>query len=106
MRNYQIHSNGNDQTLYYGVGLVALLGGYLGAFCDRRTDSAKSQPDQFRLSQPLGASLQSLHYVGQCVFVVHGLTLPFPVPPQSIPIGIFIVAFALNVFLANTQKRV
>jgi len=35
-----------------------------------------------------------------------GLTLPFPVPPQSIPIGIFIVAFALNVFLANTQKRV
>ena len=35
-----------------------------------------------------------------------GLTLPFPIPPQSIPVGIFIVAFALNVFLANTQKRV
>jgi hypothetical protein len=35
-----------------------------------------------------------------------GLTLPFPVPPQSIPAGIFIVAFALNVLLANTQKRV
>ena len=31
--------------------------GYLDAFCNRRTDSAKSQSDQFRLSQPLGASL-------------------------------------------------
>jgi hypothetical protein len=35
-----------------------------------------------------------------------GLTLPFPVPPQSLPIGVFIVVLALNIFLANTQKRV
>jgi hypothetical protein len=63
----------NDQTLYHGVGLVALFGGYPGALCDRRTDSAKSQPDQFRLSQSPGASLQSLPYAGRCVFVVHGL---------------------------------
>jgi len=35
-----------------------------------------------------------------------GLTLPFSVAPQAIPVGVFIVAFALNVFLANTQKRV
>jgi len=34
------------------------------------------------------------------------LTLPFPLPPQSLPIGIFIVAWAMNIFLANTQKRV
>lgn len=35
-----------------------------------------------------------------------GLTLPFPVPPQSLPLGVFIVVWALNIFLANTQKRV
>lgn len=35
-----------------------------------------------------------------------GLTLPFPVPPQSLPIGVFIVVWALNIFFANTQKRV
>ncbi|MBS4050125.1 MAG: DUF4400 domain-containing protein [Methylomonas sp.] len=35
-----------------------------------------------------------------------GLTLPFPVPPQSLPIGILIMTLALNVLLANTQKRV
>jgi len=34
------------------------------------------------------------------------LTLPFPVPPQSLPIGVFIVVWALNIFFANTQKRV
>jgi hypothetical protein len=35
-----------------------------------------------------------------------GLTLPFPLPPQSILVGVFIVAYAVNVMLANTQKRV
>ena len=44
--------------------------------------------------------------LGAMYLLFMGLTLPFPVPPQSIPAGIFIVAFALNVFLANTQKRV
>ena len=48
------------------------------------------------------------HYVmlGAVYLLFMGLTLPFPIPPQSIPAGIFIVAFAMNVFLANTQKRV
>jgi hypothetical protein len=44
--------------------------------------------------------------LGSVYLLFMGLTLPFPVPPQAIPIGIFIVAFALNVFLANIQKRV
>ena len=35
-----------------------------------------------------------------------GMTLPFPIPPQSMPIGILIVAWAMNVLIANTQKRV
>ncbi|MCQ8128584.1 hypothetical protein [Methylomonas rivi] len=34
------------------------------------------------------------------------LTLPFPVPPQAVPVGVFVVAYAVNVLLANTQKRV
>ena len=33
------------------------------------------------------------------------LTLPFSIPPQSMPVGIFVIAYAMNVFLANTQKR-
>jgi hypothetical protein len=35
------------------------------------------------------------------------LTLPFPIPipPQAVPIGVFVVAYAVNVLLANTQKR-
>jgi hypothetical protein len=44
--------------------------------------------------------------LGSVYLLFMGLTLPFPVPPQSIPVGIFIVALALNVLLANTQKRV
>jgi hypothetical protein len=33
-------------------------------------------------------------------------TLPLPVPPQVIPIALSGVAYALNVLLANTQKRI
>ena len=44
--------------------------------------------------------------LGSVYLLFMGLTLPFPVPPQAIPVGIFIVAFAVNVLLANTQKRV
>jgi hypothetical protein len=44
--------------------------------------------------------------LGAVYLLFMGLTLPFPVPPQAIPIGIFVVAVAMNVFLANTQKRV
>lgn len=44
--------------------------------------------------------------LGAVYLLFMGLTLPFPVPPQAVPVGIFIVAFAINVFLANTKKRV
>ena len=40
-------------------------------------------------------------YRGTCGDDVHALTGVI-----ALPVGIFIVAFALNVFLANTQKRV
>ena len=38
------------------------------------------------------------------LFIV--LTLPFPVPPQSISVGVFIMAMALNVFLAKYPETV
>ena len=44
--------------------------------------------------------------LGALYLLLMGLTLPFPVPPQSMPIGTFIVAWAINTLLANTQKRV
>lgn len=44
--------------------------------------------------------------LGALYLLLMGLTLPFPLPPQSIPIGIFIFAWAINTLLANTQKRV
>ena len=66
----------------------------------------KVSQTNFDYSSPL-AHRYSLYIMPGGVYLLFmGLTPPFPVPPQSIPVGIFIVAFALNVFLANTQKRV
>lgn len=44
--------------------------------------------------------------LGAGYLIILGLTLPFPIPPLATPIGIFVVAYAMNVFLANTQKRI
>ena len=44
--------------------------------------------------------------LGALYLIILGLTLPFPIPPQAVPVGIFAVAYAMNVFLANTQKRI
>lgn len=66
----------------------------------------KVSQTNFDYPSPL-AHRYSLYVMLSSVYLLFmGLMLPFPVPPQAIPIGIFIVAFALNVFLANTQKRV
>lgn len=49
----------------------------------------------------------SLYVVfGALYLLLMGLTLPFPIPPRSLPVGIFIMAWAINILLANTQKRV
>lgn len=49
----------------------------------------------------------SLYTIFAIVYLLFmGLTLPFPIPPQAIPFGFFIVAYAINLLLANTQKRV
>ena len=66
----------------------------------------KVSQTNFDYPSPLAHRYSLYLMLGSVYLLFMGLTLPFPVPPQSIPVGIFIVAFALNVFLANTQKRV
>ena len=66
----------------------------------------KVSQTNFNYPSPLAHRYSLYVILGTVYLLFMGLTLPFPVPPQSIPIGILIVAFALNVFLANTQKRV
>jgi len=66
----------------------------------------KVSQTNFDYPSPLAHRYSLYLMLGAVYLLFMGLTLPFPVPPQSIPVGIFIVAFALNVFLANTQKRV
>ena len=66
----------------------------------------KVSQTNFDYPGPLAHRYSLYVMLGAMYLLFMGLTLPFPVPPQSIPVGIFIVAFALNVFLANSQKRV
>ena len=66
----------------------------------------KVSQTNFDYPSPLAHRYSLYSMLGSVYLLFMGLTLPFPVPPQSIPAGIFIVAFALNVLLANTQKRV
>ena len=66
----------------------------------------KVSQTNFDYPSPLAHRYSLYLILGAVYLLFMGLTLPFPVPPQSIPIGIFVVAFALNVLLANTQKRV
>ena len=66
----------------------------------------KVSQTNFDYPSPLAHRYSLYSMLGSVYLLFMGLTLPFPVPPQSITAGIFIVAFALNVFLANTQKRV
>lgn len=43
---------------------------------------------------------------GEVYLLLMSLTLPFPLPPQIVPIGALIMALAVNLLVANTQKRV
>ena len=66
----------------------------------------KISQTNFDYPSPLAHRYSLYIMLGAVYLLFMGLTLPFPVPPQSIPVGIFVVAFAMNVLLANTQKRV
>ncbi|MBD9362348.1 DUF4400 domain-containing protein [Methylomonas fluvii] len=66
----------------------------------------KVSQTNFDYPSPMAHRYSLYVMLGALYLLLMGLTLPFPVPPQSMPIGIFIVAWAMNTLLANTQKRV
>ncbi|WP_445368744.1 DUF4400 domain-containing protein [Methylomonas sp. BW4-1] len=66
----------------------------------------KISQTNFDYPSPMAHRYSIYAMLGALYLFLMGLTLPFPVPPQSMPIGIFIVAWAMNTLLANTQKRV
>jgi len=66
----------------------------------------KVSQTNFDYPSPMAHRYSLYVIVGALYLLCLGLTLPFSVPPQAMPVGIFIVALALNIGLANTQKRV
>jgi hypothetical protein len=66
----------------------------------------KVSQTNFDYPSPMAHRYSLYIMLGAVYLLLMGLTLPFPVPPQAIPVAVFIVALALNVLLANTQKRV
>ena len=66
----------------------------------------KVSQTNFDYPSPMAHRYSIYVMLGALYLLLMGLTLPFPVPPQCMPIGIFIVAWAMNTLLANTQKRV
>ena len=66
----------------------------------------KISQTNFDYPSPMAHRYSLYAILGALYLVFIGLTLPFPVPPQSVPVGVFVVAYAMNVMLANTQKRV
>ncbi|MDP1615594.1 MAG: DUF4400 domain-containing protein [Methylococcales bacterium] len=66
----------------------------------------KVSQTNFDYPSPMAHRYSLYIMLGAGYLLLMGLTLPFPVPPQAIPVGVFVVAWALNVLLANTQKRV
>ncbi|MEI8573843.1 MULTISPECIES: DUF4400 domain-containing protein [Methylomonas] len=66
----------------------------------------KVSQTNFDYPSPMAHRYSIYVMLGALYLLLMGLTLPFPVPPQSLPVGIIIVAWAMNILLANTQKRV
>lgn len=60
----------------------------------------------FDYSSPLAHRYSFFAMLGTLYVLLLGLTFPFPVPPQAMPIAWGAIAVALNVYLAHTQKRI
>ncbi len=66
----------------------------------------KVSQTNFDYPSPL-AHRYSLYLIfGEVYLLLMSFTLPLPLPPQIVPIGGLMMALAVNVLLANTQKRV
>jgi hypothetical protein len=66
----------------------------------------KIKQSNFDYSSPLAHRYSLYAILGMFYVLLIGLTLPFPIPPQAVPIAWIGVAVALNVYLAHTQKRI
>ncbi len=66
----------------------------------------KISQTNFDYPSPMAHRYSLYLILGALYLLLVSLTLPFPIPPQSIPVGVFVAIYAVNVLLANTQKRV
>jgi len=66
----------------------------------------KIKQSNFAYSSPLVHRYSLYAILGLIYILLLSLTLPFPIPPQAIPLVLAGWACAMNVHLANTQKRV
>ena len=66
----------------------------------------KISQTNFDYPSPMAHRYSLYLILGALYLLLVSLTLPFPIPPQAVPVGVFGVAYAVNVLLANTQKRV
>jgi len=66
----------------------------------------KVKQSNFDYSSPLAHRYSFFALLGVLYLLLVGLTFPFPVPPQTIPVACVAIAVTVNVYLAHTQKRV
>ncbi|MBD9356225.1 DUF4400 domain-containing protein [Methylomonas albis] len=66
----------------------------------------KISQTNFDYPSPMAHRYSLYLILGVLYLLLVSLTLPFPIPPQAIPMSVLAVAYAVNVLLANTQKRV
>ena len=66
----------------------------------------KVKQSNFDYSSPLAHRYSFFALLGVLYLLLVGLTFPFPLPPQTMPIACLAIAVAMNVYLAHTQKRV
>ncbi|WAR46108.1 DUF4400 domain-containing protein [Methylomonas rapida] len=66
----------------------------------------KISQTNFDYPSPMAHRYSLYLILGALYLLLVSLTLPFPIPPQAVPVGVFVLAYAVNVLLANTQKRI
>ncbi|WP_427501710.1 DUF4400 domain-containing protein (plasmid) [Methylomonas sp. MED-D] len=66
----------------------------------------KIKQSNFDYSSPLAHRYSFYAVIGIVYLLLLGLTFPFPIPPQAMPIACVGIALAMNIYFAHTQKRV
>jgi len=97
------------QTLRRFLGIIAWWPFLLAAALPFSIDGMvqrKIKQSNFAYSSPLVHRYSLYAILGMIYILLLSLTLPFPIPPQAIPFVLTACTLAMNVHLANTQKRV